>query len=144
MRFYCAQSRIKDGIARRPLPSSRQTPEVGGSALKSGQIDAHANFVPFGELFPFRGFARKILDGSSTGVPTTHGIQVRSDFAEKYPEIVVAYLKSAREGDRLLRENPEGLAERDENGPALKRKSSMPFMVRTASKRVTILSSRRS
>ena len=25
-----------------------QTPEVGGSALKSGQIDAHANFVPFG------------------------------------------------------------------------------------------------
>ena len=91
-----------------------QTPEVGGSALKSGQIDAHANFVPFGELFPFRGFARKILDGSSTGVPTTHGIQVRSDFAEKYPEIVVAYLKSALEGDRLLREDPEGLAEQYE------------------------------
>jgi sulfonate transport system substrate-binding protein len=91
-----------------------QTPEVGGSALKSGQIDAHANFVPFGELFPFRGFARKILDGSGTGVPTTHGIQVRSDFAEKYPEIVVAYLKSALEGDRLLREDPEGLAEQHE------------------------------
>ena len=91
-----------------------QTPEVGGSALKSGQIDAHANFVPFGELFPFRGFARKILDGSSTGVPTTHGIQVRSDFAEKHPEIVIAYLKSALEGDRLLRENPEGLAEQYE------------------------------
>src|SRR5262245_50977025 len=40
-----------------------QTPEVGGSALKARQIDAHANFVPFGELFPFRGFARKIYDG---------------------------------------------------------------------------------
>jgi NitT/TauT family transport system substrate-binding protein len=91
-----------------------QTPEVGGSALKSGQIDAHANFVPFGELFPFRGFARKILDGSSTGVPTTHGIQVRSDFAAKYPEIVVAYLKSTLEGDRLLREKPEELAEQYE------------------------------
>jgi len=37
-----------------------QAPEIGGSALKSGQIDAHADFVPFGELFPFRGFARKI------------------------------------------------------------------------------------
>jgi NitT/TauT family transport system substrate-binding protein len=36
-----------------------QAPEIGGSALKSGQIDAHADFVPFGELFPFRGFARK-------------------------------------------------------------------------------------
>ena len=91
-----------------------QTPEVGGSALKSGQIDAHANFVPFGELFPFRGFARKILDGGTTGVPTTHGVQVRSDFAEKHPEIVIAYLKASLEGDRLLQEDPEGLAEQHE------------------------------
>ena len=89
-----------------------QTPEVGGSALKAGQIDAHANFVPFGELFPFRGIARKIYDGSSTGVTTTHGVQVRSDYAEKYPEIVVAYLKATLEADRLLRENPEELAEK--------------------------------
>ena len=89
-----------------------QTPEVGGSALKSGQIDAHANFVPFGELFPFRGIARKIYDGSSTGVTTTHGIQVRSDYAEKYPEIVIAYLKATLEADRLLREDIEGLSEK--------------------------------
>jgi len=41
-----------------------QAPEVAGSALKAGQIDAHADFVPFGELFPFRGIARKIYDGS--------------------------------------------------------------------------------
>ena len=92
-----------------------QAPEIGGSALKSGQIDAHADFVPFGELFPFRGFARKILDGESTGVTTTHGIQVRSDFAEKYPEIVVAYLRAALEGDRLIRENPESMAEQYQN-----------------------------
>lgn len=89
-----------------------QTPEVGGSALKANQIDAHANFVPFGELFPFRGIARKIYDGSSTGVTTTHGVQVRSDYAEKYPEIVVAYLRATLEADRLFRENPEGLSER--------------------------------
>jgi NitT/TauT family transport system substrate-binding protein len=67
--------------------------------------------VPFGELFPFRGFARKILDGESTGVTTTHGIQVRSDFAEKYPELVVAYLKATLDADRLIRENPEKLSE---------------------------------
>jgi NitT/TauT family transport system substrate-binding protein len=89
-----------------------QTPEVAGSALRGNQIDAHADFVPFGELFPFRGFARKIYDGSSTGVTTTHGIQVRSDFAEKYPEIVVAYLKATLEADRLFRERPEELSER--------------------------------
>jgi NitT/TauT family transport system substrate-binding protein len=88
-----------------------QAPEIGGSALKSGQIDAHADFVPFGELFPFRGFARKILDGESTGVTTTHGIQVRSDFAQKYPGVVIAYLRAALEGERLIRENPESIAE---------------------------------
>src|SRR5205085_9869145 len=86
---------------------SVQTPEVGGSALKANQIDAHADFVPFGELFPFRGFAKKIYDGSSTGVTTTHGVQVRSDYAEKYPEVVVAYLKATLEADRLYREDPE-------------------------------------
>jgi NitT/TauT family transport system substrate-binding protein len=89
-----------------------QTPEVGGSALKANQIDAHANFVPFGELFPFRGFARKIYDGSSTGVTTTHGVQVRSDFAGEYPEVVVAFLKATLEADRLFREDPEGLSEK--------------------------------
>lgn len=89
-----------------------QTPEVAGSALKAKQIDAHADFVPFGELFPFRGFARKIYDGSSTGVTTTHGVQVRSDYAAEYPEIVVAYLKATLEADRLYREDPEGLSER--------------------------------
>src|SRR5262245_31231891 len=89
-----------------------QTPEVAGSALAAHQIDAHANFVPFGELFPFRGFARKIYDGSSTGVTTTHGIQVRSDYAEKHPEIVVAFLKATLEANRLLVEDPEGLSEK--------------------------------
>ncbi|HSU41480.1 MAG TPA: ABC transporter substrate-binding protein, partial [Polyangiaceae bacterium] len=88
-----------------------QTPEVAGSALKAHQIDAHANFVPFGELFPFRGFARKIYDGSSTGVTTTHGVQVRSDYAAQYPEIVVAFLKATLEADRLYRERPEALSE---------------------------------
>jgi len=89
-----------------------QTPEVGGSALKSAQIDAHADFVPFGELFPFRGIARKIYDGSSTGVTTTHGVQVRSDYAEKYPEIVVAYLRATLEADRIYRADPEGVSEK--------------------------------
>lgn len=86
-----------------------QAPEVAGSALKSNQIDAHADFVPFGELFPFRGIARKIYDGSSSGLSTTHGVQVRSDFAEKYPELVVAYLKATIEASRLIREHPEEL-----------------------------------
>jgi len=89
-----------------------QTPEVAGSALKAHQIDAHADFVPFGELFPFRGFAKKIYDGSSTGVTTTHGVQVRSDYAAKYPEVVVAYLKATLDADKQYRDDPEQLSEK--------------------------------
>lgn len=87
-----------------------QAPEVGGASLRTGQIDAHADFVPFGELFPFRGFAKKIFDGAQTGVPTLHGIVVRSDFAEEHPEIVVAYLKAVLEANQMFREDPEGIS----------------------------------
>ncbi|MGF1535143.1 MAG: ABC transporter substrate-binding protein [Elainellaceae cyanobacterium] len=87
-----------------------QAPEVGGSSLRTGQIDAHADFVPFGELFPFRGFAKKIFDGAQTGVPTLHGITVRSDFAEEHPEIVVAYLKAMLEANQTFREGPEEIS----------------------------------
>ena len=84
-----------------------QAPEVGGSSLRTGQIDAHADFVPFGELFPFRGFAKKIFDGAQTGVPTLHGIVVRSDFAQEHPEIVKAYMKAMLEANQIFRANPE-------------------------------------
>ena len=87
-----------------------QAPEVGGSSLRTGQIDAHADFVPFGELFPFRGFAKKIFDGAQTGVPTLHGITVRSDFAEEHPEIVVAYLKAVLEANETFMADPEGIS----------------------------------
>jgi ABC-type nitrate/sulfonate/bicarbonate transport system substrate-binding protein len=69
-----------------------QTPEVGSTNLQEKKIDGHADFVPFAELLPFRGFARKIFDGVETNLPTWHGVVVRTDFAEKYPEVVVAYI----------------------------------------------------
>src|SRR5467141_738435 len=71
-----------------------QTPEVGSTNLQEKKIDAHADFVPFAELLPFRGFARKIFDGVETNLPTWHGVVVRTDFAEQYPEVVVAYIKA--------------------------------------------------
>ncbi len=84
-----------------------QAPEVAGAALRANRIDAHANFVPFADLFPNRGFARKIFDGSQTQAPTFHGALVDAAYAEKYPEIVVAVLRAGIEADRLLREDPE-------------------------------------
>ena len=88
-----------------------QAPEVAGPALQSNQIEAHADFVPFAELFPWRGFARKIYDGSQADGPTFHGGLVDAAYAEKYPEIVVAFLQAALEADRLFAEEPEKYSE---------------------------------
>jgi len=88
-----------------------QSPEVGGTSLQTHKIDAHADFVPFAELFPFRKYARKIFDGASTNVATSHGILVRGEYAQKYPEIVIAYLRAALEADRLFAAEPEKFSE---------------------------------
>ncbi|MBL1178237.1 MAG: PhnD/SsuA/transferrin family substrate-binding protein [Pantanalinema sp. GBBB05] len=100
-----------EGIdAEKDVTLVSQSPEVGGTSLRSRQIDAHADFVPYGELFPFRGFARKIYDGAQTGNPTFHGVTVRSDFAKENPEIVVAYLRAMLEANQQFREQPEALS----------------------------------
>ena len=89
-----------------------QSPEVGSTNLQEKKIDAHADFVPFAELLPFRGFARKIFDGVETNLPTWHGVVVRTDFAEKYPEVVVAYVKALIAANQWLRADPKLAAEK--------------------------------
>src|SRR5436190_1727394 len=89
-----------------------QSPEVGSTNLQEKKIDAHADFVPFAELLPFRGFARKIFDGVETNLPTWHGVVVRTDFAEKYPEVVVAYIKALVEANAWFRADPKRAAEK--------------------------------
>jgi NitT/TauT family transport system substrate-binding protein len=84
-----------------------QAPEVAGPALQAEKIEAHADFVPFAELFEYRGFARKILDGAQTNAPTFHGALASDDYAQQYPEIVVAYLRAAIEADQLVAADPE-------------------------------------
>ncbi|ARN19116.1 ABC transporter substrate-binding protein [Piscinibacter gummiphilus] len=88
-----------------------QAPEVAGSALQANKIDAHADFVPFADLFPYRGFARKIFDGAQANAPTFHGTLVNAEYAKKYPEIVVAYLRAALEAHRLITAEPEKYSE---------------------------------
>ncbi len=88
-----------------------QAPEVAGSALQANKIDAHANFVPFADLLPYRGFARKIYDGAQSNAATFHGALVNADYAKKYPEIVVAYLRASIEADRLIAAEPEKYSE---------------------------------
>ena len=91
-----------------------QSPEVGATNLQEQKIDAHADFVPYAELLPFRGFARKIYDGVNTRLPTWHGVVVRTDFAQKYPEIIDAYLKAVLDADAWVKDNPKRAAEKIE------------------------------
>lgn len=94
---------------------SSQSPEVGTTNLQERKIDGHADFVPFPELLPYRGFARKIYDGVETKLPTMHGVVVRKDFADKYPEVVVAYLKALLEANEWVRKNPKLAVEKVED-----------------------------
>jgi len=88
-----------------------QAPEVGSTNLQQQKIDAHADFVPFPELLPHRGFARKIYDGAEAGLPTFHGVTVRTDFAKKYPELVRAYLKAMLDAEAWIKADPKRAAE---------------------------------
>lgn len=91
-----------------------QSPEVGTTNLQEKKIDAHGDFVPFAELLPYRGFARKIFDGVQTKVPTFHGVVVRKDFADKYPEVVVAYIRALMEANDWVRKDPVAAAQKIE------------------------------
>ncbi|WP_437580874.1 ABC transporter substrate-binding protein [Sorangium sp. So ce887] len=88
-----------------------QQPAEAEAALRENIIDAHAGFVPFAELFPFRGAARKIYDGATTQIPTSHGMLVRAAYAEEHPEVVVGLLRAIIEADRIFERDPERYSE---------------------------------
>ena len=107
---------------------ANQSPEVGTTNLQEKRLDAHADFVPFAELLPYRGFARKIFDGAETKVPTFHGVVVRKDFGEKYPEIVVAYIKAMMEANDWVRKNPKAAAEKIEEWTKIEKEVVYVFL----------------
>ncbi len=105
-----------------------QAPEVGSTNLQEKKIDAHADFVPFAELLPFRGFARKIFDGVETNLPTWHGVVVRTDFADKYPEVVVAYIKAIIAANQWLRSDPKAAAEKVQQWTGINKEVAYIFL----------------
>jgi NitT/TauT family transport system substrate-binding protein len=83
-----------------------QAPAVGAANIAAGKIDAHSDFCPWSELMEFRGTGRKVYDGSETGVPYLHGVVVRKDFAEDYPEVVVAFIKAVYDAGKWIESDP--------------------------------------
>jgi NitT/TauT family transport system substrate-binding protein len=93
------------------IPSSdyelkNQAPAVGAANIAAGKIDAHADFCPWSELMEYRGTGRKVYDGSETGVPYLHGAVVRQDFAEKYPEVVIAFVEAIYDAGQWIKADP--------------------------------------
>ena len=94
------------GISSDQIQLKNQSPPVGAANIAQSKIDAHADFCPWSEIMEFRGTGRKIFDGSEAGVPYLHGVVVRKDYAEKYPEIVLAFMKAVIDAGNWVRHDP--------------------------------------
>ena len=94
------------GIKSKEYNLKNQSPAVGAANIAANKIDAHSDFCPWSELMEFRGTGRKIYDGSETGVPYLHGVVVREDFADRYPEVVTAFIKAVYEAGDWIRADP--------------------------------------
>src|SRR5438128_2414920 len=91
-----------------------QAPPIGATSIQEKKIDAHADFCPWGELMEFKGFGRKIFDGSQASVAYLHGPVIRKDYLGKHPEIVVAYLKAIVEANEWITNSPEAAITKQE------------------------------
>lgn len=60
----------------------------------SAPADGYAYFAPFHEIARHKGQFRRLLQENLDGLPTFHGIVIRDDFADHYPEVAIAYLKA--------------------------------------------------
>ncbi|MDE2580744.1 MAG: ABC transporter substrate-binding protein [Rhodospirillales bacterium] len=87
-----------------------QTPMVGIASITMHKIDAHADFCPMSEFMEFNGTGRMIYSGAATHVPYLHGIVVTRAFADKYPEIAVAYVKALIAAQAWITADPERAA----------------------------------
>lgn len=94
------------GIKSSEYSLKNQSPAVGAANIATGKIDAHADFCPWSEIMEFRGTGRKVYDGSETGIPYLHGVVVREDFADKYPEVVTAFVKAVYEAGEWVNRDP--------------------------------------
>ncbi|HQT67994.1 MAG TPA: ABC transporter substrate-binding protein [Acetobacteraceae bacterium] len=83
-----------------------QDPMLGITSIATGKIDAHADFCPVSEFMEYKNYGRVIYSGNSTGVPYLHGVVVTGTFAQKYPEIVTAYVKALIATERWIAADP--------------------------------------
>ena len=64
------------------------------SNAANSAIDGYAYFAPFHEIAKHKGQFRRLLSHQLDGLPTFHGVVIRDELADQYPEIAVAYLRA--------------------------------------------------
>jgi NitT/TauT family transport system substrate-binding protein len=83
-----------------------QQPQVGASALESGQVQALSQFVAWPGLLVFQGKGKLLYDGAELNYPTLHGVVVRRAYAAEHPEVLDAFLQAQLDATDFLNTKP--------------------------------------
>lgn len=96
-----------------------QQPQVGASALESGQVQGLSQFVAWPGLLVFQNEARLLYDGAELDYPTLHGVVVRRAYAADHPEVLDAFLQAQLDATDFLNDKPREGARIVAEGSAL-------------------------
>ncbi|WP_405487925.1 ABC transporter substrate-binding protein [Nocardia sp. NBC_00511] len=88
-----------------------QQPQIGSSALESGQVAAVSQFVAWPGLMVFQNKAKLLYDGAELNVPTFHGVVTRRDYAKQHPEVLDAFLQAQIDATDYIHQHPLDAAE---------------------------------
>lgn len=83
-----------------------QQPQVGASALESGQVQALSQFVAWPGLLVYQGKAKLLYDGAELNLPTLHGVVVRRSYASAHPEVLGAFLQAQLDATDFINDKP--------------------------------------
>lgn len=83
-----------------------QQPQIGASALESGQVKGLSQFVAWPGLLVFGNKARLLYDGAALNYPTWHGVVVRRAYASAHPEVLDAFLQAQLDATDFLNTKP--------------------------------------
>src|ERR1700727_2408856 len=83
-----------------------QQPQVGASALESGQVQGLSQFVAWPALLVYQGKAKLLYDGAELNLPPLHGVVVRRSYASAHPEVLGAFLQAQLDGGDFLNDKP--------------------------------------
>ena len=83
-----------------------QQPQIGASALESGQVQGLSQFVAWPGLLVFQNKAKLLYDGAELNLPTLHGVVVRRSYAAAHPEVLAAFLQAQLDATDFLNDKP--------------------------------------